>query len=276
MSTVPASDTEGFDIPAFLKALTQRPGVYKMLDAEGAVIYVGKAKNLKKRVSSYFLNKDTTPKQQAMVARIAAIEVTVTHTEGEALLLESQLVKRIQPRYNISLRDDKSFPYIQVTTQQTFPRLDFYRGSRKKQGRFFGPYPSAGAVRESLKLLQKIFPVRQCEDSVFKNRSRPCLQYQIERCTGPCVDLITPEAYAEDVNDTLLFLQGDGKRLIDELVSRMEKAAAELRFEKAARYRDQIANLRAILAKQAVTGEQGDLDIVACALQGRLACVQML
>jgi len=268
--------TEGFDIQAFLKTLTQRPGVYKMLNAEREVIYVGKAKNLKKRVSSYFLNKEAAPKQQAMVARIAAIEVTVTHTEGEALLLESQLVKRLQPRYNINLRDDKSFPYIHVSTQQEFPRVSFYRGSRKKQGRFFGPYPSAGAVRESLKLLQKVFPVRQCQDSFFKNRSRPCLQYQIERCTAPCVDLITPQAYAEDVNDTVMFLEGDGKGLIDALVQRMERAAAELRFEKAARYRDQIATLRAILAKQAVSGERGDLDIAACAIRGSLACVQML
>jgi excinuclease ABC subunit C len=276
MSSNATPPIEGFDVQAFLKTLTQRPGVYKMVDDAGEVIYVGKAKNLKKRVSSYFLNKDATPKQQAMVARVAAIEVTVTHTEGEALLLESQLVKRYQPRYNITLRDDKSFPYIHVSTHQIFPRVSFYRGSRKKQGRFFGPYPSAGAVRESLKLLQKIFPVRQCQDSFFKNRSRPCLQYQIERCTAPCVDLISPEAYAEDVRDTLMFLEGDGKRLIDELVNRMEKASADLQFEKAARYRDQIASLRTILAKQAVSGEQGDLDIVACAIKGSLACVQML
>ena len=270
------SSAAGFDAKTFLETLTQRPGVYKMLDDSGEVIYVGKAKNLKKRVSSYFLNRDATPKQQAMVARIAAIEVTVTHTEGEALLLESQLVKRYQPRYNITLRDDKSFPYIYVSTHQSFPRVSFYRGAKRKQGRYFGPYPSAGAVRESLKLLQKIFPVRQCQDSYFKNRSRPCLQYQIERCTAPCVDLVTREAYAEDVRDTLMFLEGNGKRLIDELVSRMEKAAADLRFEKAARYRDQIANLRTILAKQSVSGEQGDLDIVACALQGSVACVQVL
>ncbi len=276
MKPEPTPSEKGFDSHAFLQTLTQRPGVYKMLDAAGEVIYVGKAKNLKKRVSSYFLTKEATPKQQAMVARIASIEITVTHTEGEALLLESQLVKRMQPRYNISLRDGKSFPYIHVTTQQTFPRVGFYRGSRKKQGRFFGPYPSAGAVRECLKLLQKIFPVRQCEDSVFKNRSRPCLQYQIERCSGPCVNLISKESYAEDVEDTIMFLEGNGKGLIDELVRRMEIASAELRFEQAARYRDQIANLRVILAKQAVAGEQGDLDIVACAIKGHLACVQVM
>jgi len=269
--------TDSFDIQAFLKSLTQKPGVYRMMDAEGEVIYVGKAKNLKKRVSSYFFNKEAAPKQQAMVGRIARIEVTVTHTEGEALLLESQLVKRIQPRYNILLRDDKSFPYIQVTTHQSFPRIAFHRGSRsKQQGRFFGPYPSAGAVRECLKLLQKIFPVRQCEDSVFKNRSRPCLQYQIGRCTGPCVDLVTEAAYAEDVHDTIMFLEGNGKHLIDELVKRMETASSILDFERAARYRDQIATLRVILAKQAVTGEQGDLDIVACAIKGHLACVQVM
>jgi excinuclease ABC subunit C len=271
-----AADAESFDVKAFLKALTQRPGVYKMLDGSGEIIYVGKAKNLKKRVSSYFLNKEAAPKQQAMVARIARIEVTVTHTEGEALLLESQLVKRHQPRYNITLRDDKSFPYIHVSTHQTFPRVSFYRGSRKIPGSLFGPYPSAGAVRESLKLLQKIFPVRQCQDSYFRNRTRPCLQYQIERCTGPCVDLIGPQDYTEDVRDTLMFLEGNGTRLIDELVDRMEKASGELQFEKAARYRDQIANLRNVLARQAVSGEQGDLDIVACAIKGSLACVHML
>jgi excinuclease ABC subunit C len=276
MSAAPTPAEDDFDIQAFLKALTQLPGVYKMLDKAGEVIYVGKAKNLKKRVSSYFLQKEASPKQQTMVGRIARIEITVTHTEGEALLLESQLVKRLQPRYNISLRDDKSFPYIHVSTQQAFPRVSFYRGARKKEGRFFGPYPSAGAVRDSLKLLQKIFPVRQCEDSFYKNRSRPCLQYQIKRCAGPCVGLTTAEEYAEDVNDTLTFLEGDGRRLIDELVARMEKASAELSFEKAARYRDQIANLRAILAKQAVAGEQGDLDIAACAIKGSLACVHML
>jgi len=276
MSANEPAPAAAFDVRAFLNTLTQRPGIYKMLDDNGEVIYVGKAKNLKKRVSSYFLSKDAAPKQQAMVGRVASIEVTVTHTEGEALLLESQLVKRHQPRYNITLRDDKSFPYIHVSTQQTFPRVSFYRGAKKKPGRFFGPYPSAGNVRESLKLLQKIFPVRQCQDSYFRNRSRPCLQYQIERCTAPCVDLIAPEAYAEDVQDTLMFLEGNGKRLIDELVARMEKAAADLQFEKAARYRDQIASLRAILAKQAVSGEQGDLDVLACAIKGHIACVQMV
>jgi excinuclease ABC subunit C len=264
-----------FDIDAFLETLTQMPGVYRMLDENREVIYVGKAKNLKKRVSSYFSQRDAAPKQQAMVARIRAIDVSVTHTEGEALLLESQLIKRYKPRYNINLRDDKSYPSIYVSTHQEFPRVAFHRGAKSKQGRYFGPYPSASAVRESLKLLQKVFPVRQCEDSFFENRSRPCLEYQIERCTAPCVGLVSAAAYAEDVRDTLMFLEGDGKRLIDALAQRMEQAAAELQFEKAARYRDQIATLRTVLEKQAVHGEHGDLDIIACALQGNVACVRI-
>jgi excinuclease ABC subunit C len=272
----PSESAESFDIAAFLETLTQRPGCYRMLDERGEVIYVGKAKNLKKRVSSYFSRSGAAPKQQALVARIRSIDVTVTHTEGEALLLESQLIKRYRPRYNITLRDDKSYPSIYVSTHQEFPRVSFHRGAKSRQGRYFGPYPSAGAVRESLKLLQKIFPVRQCRDSFFENRSRPCLQYQIERCTGPCVGLIEREAYAEDVRDTLMFLEGDGRKLIDELAARMDKASGELNFEKAARYRDQIASLRTVLEKQAVHGEHGDVDIVACALEGSVACVQVV
>jgi excinuclease ABC subunit C len=264
-----------FDIAAFLDALTQRPGVYRMLDDKGEVIYVGKAKNLKKRVSSYFSTRDCSPKQRVMVARIHAIDVRVTHTESEALLLESQLIKRFKPRYNITLRDDKSYPSIYVSTQQAFPRLAFHRGTKNREGRYFGPYPSASAVRESLKLLQKIFPVRQCQDSYFENRSRPCLEYQIERCTAPCVGYIDSASYAEDVRDTLMFLEGDGRRLIDILAGRMERASTQLNFEKAARYRDQIASLRMVLEKQAVHGEQGDVDIIACAIQGSAACVQM-
>lgn len=268
--------TANFDISAFLESLTQRPGVYRMLDAKGEVIYVGKAKNLKKRVSSYFSAKDCSPKQQAMVVRIHSIDVRVTHTEGEALLLESQLIKRHKPRYNITLRDDKSYPSIYVSTHQKFPRLSFHRGAKNGLGRYFGPYPSASAVRESLKLLQKIFPVRQCRDSFFENRSRPCLEYQIERCTAPCVGLIDQASYAEDVHDTLMFLEGDGRQLIDALAHRMEKASAELNFEKAARYRDQIATLRTVLERQSVHGEQGDVDIIACALRGHTSCIQMV
>ncbi|QFY43197.1 excinuclease ABC subunit UvrC [Candidatus Methylospira mobilis] len=277
MTGLESQPTPAFDVASFLQTLTQLPGVYKMLDAQNEVIYVGKAKNLKKRVSSYFLNRgDVAPKQQAMVARVQRIEISVTHSEGEALLLESQLIKRLRPRYNITLRDDKSYPYIYVSTQHPFPRVSFYRGARKKAGRLFGPFPSASAVRESLKLLQKTFPVRQCQDSYYSNRSRPCLEYQIERCTAPCVDLISQEDYAVDVNHTVMFLEGRSNDLIGDLALRMEQAAHELEFEKAAQYRDQIGNLRTLLDQQSVSGEKGDLDILACAIKGTLACVQML
>lgn len=264
-----------FDVKAFLKSLTTRPGIYKMLNKEGEIIYIGKAKNLKNRVSSYFKPQTASPKQQAMVARVAAIEVTVTHTEGEALLLECQQIKRYKPRYNICLRDDKSYPYIFLSTEQDFPRITLHRGAKNKRGRYFGPYPSAGAVRETLKLLQKIFPVRQCEDSVYNNRIRPCLQYQIERCTGPCVGLIDKPAYAQDVDSTILFLEGKGSLLIDQLVAKMEKAAAELDYELAAIYRDQILKLRSVLEKNFVHGERGDVDIIACASKAGVACIQV-
>ncbi len=269
-------ETSEFDLQAFLKNLTRRPGVYRMLDAKSEIIYIGKAKNLKKRVATYFGAKDISPKQQVMVTHIRSVEVTVTHTEGEALLLESQLIKRHKPRYNICLRDDKSFPYIYVSSHQDYPRVTFHRGAKKRQGRYFGPYPSAGAVRESLRLLQKIFPVRQCEDSVFKHRSRPCLQYQIKRCTAPCVGLDSIESYRRQVEHTMLFLQGDGSRIIGELVEEMEQAASNLEFEKAAGFRDQIATLRQVLEKQYVHGERGDLDIIACASRAGLACVQIV
>lgn len=264
-----------FDAKGFIKNLTTRPGIYKMLNEEGEIIYIGKAKNLKNRVSSYFKSHSTSIKQQTMVARIAAVEVTVTHTEGEALLLESQLIKRHKPRYNICLRDDKSYPYIFLSSPHDFPQITFHRGAKKRSGKYFGPYPSVGAVRESLKLLQKIFPVRQCEDSVFQNRTRPCLQYQIERCTAPCVGLIDKAAYAQDVEGTILFLEGKGGVLIEQLIVKMERAAAALQFEQAAVYRDQIGKLRAVLEKNFVHGERGDVDIIACAAKGNLACIQV-
>jgi excinuclease ABC subunit C len=266
---------EGFDVKAFLKSLTQRPGIYKMLDAKGDIIYIGKAKNLKNRVSSYFRSNAASPKQQAMVAKVAAIEVTVTHTEGEALLMESQQIKRHKPRYNISLRDDKSYPYVFISSYHDFPQLTFHRGAKKRKGKYFGPYPSASAVKETLKLLQKLFPVRQCEDSYYNARSRPCLQYQIERCTAPCVGLISKEQYQSDVDNTILFLQGQSDTLVDQLVGKMEAASAELNFEQAANYRDQILRLRAMLEKHAIEGERGDIDILACAAQGDVACVQV-
>lgn len=246
-----------------------------MLNKKGEIIYIGKAKNLKNRVSSYFRSQTATPKQQAMVSKVAAIEVTVTHTEGEALLLESQQIKRYMPRYNICLRDDKSYPYIYISSQQDFPQITFHRGAKKKRGYYFGPYPSAGAVKETLKLLQKIFPVRQCEDSYFLNRSRPCLQYQIERCTAPCVDLIDKESYNLDVESSIMFLEGKGDLLINRLIEKMERASDALDFEKAGQYRDQIARLRLILEKHFVHGERGDVDIVACATRAGVACVQV-
>ncbi len=263
-----------FDIKNFLKNLTHSPGIYKMLGEKGEILYIGKAKNLKNRVSSYFRSQSASPKQQAMVAKIASIEVMLTHTEGEALLLESQQIKRYKPRYNICLRDDKSYPYVFIS-EHKFPQLTFHRGAKKRKGLYFGPYPSAGAVRETLKLLQKIFPVRQCEDSFYSNRTRPCLQYQIERCTAPCTGLVSEQRYQEDLNNTILFLQGKGNQLIDQLIEKMEKASQQLEFEQAAVYRDQILRLRSVLEKHFVLGEKGDVDIIACATQSGSACVQV-
>ena len=269
------ADTPDFDVKAFLKTLTQRPGIYKMLNAKGEIIYIGKAKNLKNRVSSYFRSNAVSPKQSAMVAKVAGIEVTVTHTEGEALLLESQLIKRHKPRYNISLRDDKSYPYVFISSFHDYPQLAYHRGAKKRKGKYYGPYPSASAVKETLKLLQKIFPVRQCEDSYYNARSRPCLQHQIERCTAPCVGLISQADYQNDVDGTMLFLEGQGGKLIDQLVEKMETAAGKLEFEQAAAYRDQIQRLRAVMEKHCIEGERGDVDIIACASKADLACVQV-
>lgn len=264
-----------FDSEHFLKNLTQKPGVYQMLDAKQQCIYVGKAKNLKKRVSSYFNNKDKDLKKKVMVSHVRAINVVVTHTEGEALLLENQLIKQLKPRYNICLRDDKSYPYIYLSSEHDFPQLSFHRGSKKRKGQYFGPYPSAGAVRDSLHVLQKLFPVRQCDDSFYNNRSRPCLQHQIKRCTAPCVGLISKKDYLDDVDHTVLFLQGKNKRLINGLVKKMEQASAGLAFEKAAHFRDQIAQLRKVLERQYVSASDGDIDVIACQIDNNLACVQV-
>jgi excinuclease ABC subunit C len=263
-----------FDHVQFLKTLTHRPGVYRMLGDDGKVLYVGKAKNLKKRVSSYF-TRSLNRRIQVMVSQIVDIEVVVTHTEAEALILENNLIKSLKPRYNILLRDDKSYPYIYLSMDQDYPALSFKRGARTGKGRYFGPYPSAGSTRETLQLLQKLFPVRQCEDSFYRNRSRPCLQYQIKRCTAPCVDLVTPAEYGEDVQRAILFLEGKTNQVVDELVQRMELAAGMLAYEDAARYRDQIKSLRRTQEKQYVSGEAGDLDIVALAKQGNTACIQV-
>ncbi|MEW8012960.1 MAG: excinuclease ABC subunit UvrC [Candidatus Thiodiazotropha sp.] len=263
-----------FDHTAFLKTLTTRPGVYRMVNAEGNVLYVGKARNLKKRVSSYF-TRSLNRRIQIMVGQIARIEVIVTHTEAEALLLENHLIKSLKPKYNVLLRDDKSYPYIYLSTDHTYPALSFRRGARRGKGRYFGPYPSAGSTRETLQVLQKLFPVRQCEESFFRNRSRVCLQYQIKRCSGPCVGLISPQAYGEDVQHAALFLEGKTSQVIDELVAWMEQASGNLDYEKAAVYRDQIKHLRRIQERQYVSGEGGDLDIVALAKRGGSACIQV-
>ncbi len=270
-----APETTGFDHQAFLKTLGSQPGVYRMLDENGRVLYVGKARNLKKRVASYFTRADQSIKTRAMVAQIRAIEVTLTHTENEALILESNLIKRLKPPYNIIFRDDKSYPYIYLSSHQRFPRLSYYRGARREAGRFFGPYPSSGAVRESLDLLQKLFPVRQCEDSFYRNRTRPCLQYQIKRCSAPCVGLVSEHDYAADVRHAVMFLEGKNNQVIDELAQRMEQAAARLEFEQAARYRDQIAALRKVQEKQYISGSGGNLDVIAALERDGLACVQV-
>jgi len=264
-----------FDARSFLRTLTTRPGVYRMLDAEEGILYVGKARNLKQRLSSYFRQSGLAAKTRALMQQMASVEVTVTNTEAEALILENNLIKAHRPRYNVLLRDDKSYPFIYLSSEDDYPRLALHRGARRRKGRYFGPYPNAGAVRESLHLLQKMFRVRQCEDSFFSHRSRPCLQYQIKRCTAPCVGLISIENYAEDVRHTVLFLEGSSSTLNDELVGRMERSAEQLDYEQAAVYRDQISSLRRVQERQYVSGESGDLDILACVVSGGIACVQV-
>ncbi|MFZ5491659.1 MAG: excinuclease ABC subunit UvrC [Pseudomonadota bacterium] len=256
--------------------LPTRPGVYRMLDAGGKVIYVGKAGNLRRRVASYFSKRHDSPKVARMVAQIADIEVTVTASEGEALILENNLIKSLRPRYNIMLRDDKSYPYIYLSKGEPFPRLAFHRGARKGPGRYFGPYPSAGAVRDSLALMQRIFPLRQCEDAVFRARTRPCLQYQIKRCTGPCVGLVTPDEYADDVRHAELFLEGRNAQVIEELAAQMSQAATTLDYERAARLRDQIGALRRAHEQQGIEGVEADIDVIACASKDGVACVELL
>ncbi len=264
-------------IEKILANMTQLPGVYKMLGKEGELLYVGKAKNLKNRVSSYFVKTIEHPKTQALVARIYNIETLVTRSETEALLLEQNLIKQHRPPYNIMLRDDKSYIYIFVSSDKPYPRLASGRGKGKHQiGKFFGPYPSAYSARDTLLVLQKLFNVRQCENSYFSQRKRPCLQYQIKRCSAPCVGLISPEDYKEDVNNSIRFLQGDTKELNQELIAKMEQAAAELEFEKAVFYRDRLSLLREVQAQQAVFKVKGEADILAIAYQAGVTCVQIM
>ena len=263
------------DLKQSLENMTHYPGVYRMIDADGTLIYVGKAKDLKKRVASYFGKKADSPKTRAMVKQVCAVEVTVTRTEAEALLLESNLIKQHKPRYNVVLRDDKSYPYLYLSSDGKFPRLSFYRGAKSGAGQYFGPYPSARSARRTLNLTQKLFKIRQCDDNFFKNRSRPCLQYQIKRCTAPCVGLTNDEAYREDVKHTIMFLEGRNEEVIGELTVPMQRAADRLDYERAAQYRDQISSLRKIQENQYISAPQGELDIVACAIQSGQACVQV-
>ena len=265
-----------FDGKAFVRTLTSSPGVYRHFDAAGELLYVGKAGNLKKRVGSYFLKPRMEPRIAAMVAQIARVEITVTRTEGEALLLESQLIKSLKPRYNILLRDDKSYPYIYLSSGEDYPRLAFHRGAKNLPGRYFGPYPSTYAVRESLSLMQKLFKVRQCEDSYFRNRTRPCLQYQIGRCSAPCVGLISVEDYRNDVRHAEMFLEGRSNAVIDELAEAMEQASKALQFERAAKLRDQVAALRQLQAQHHVQGASADMDVLACRIEASMACVSVL
>lgn len=254
--------SDQFDAKAFLKTVTSQPGVYRMYDAGGTVIYVGKAKDLKKRLSSYFRSNLASRKTEALVAQIQQIDVTVTHTETEALLLEHNYIKLYQPRYNVLLRDDKSYPFI-FLSGDTHPRLAMHRGAKHAKGEYFGPFPNGYAVRETLALLQKIFPIRQCENSVYRNRSRPCLQYQIGRCLGPCVEgLVSEEEYAQQVEYVRLFLSGKDDQVLTQLISRMETASQNLEFEEAARIRDQIQAVRRVTEKQFVSNTATTLTLL--------------
>jgi excinuclease ABC subunit C len=251
-----------FDPKEFTAALPRRPGVYRMFGSDHEVLYVGKAKSLKDRVSTYFAAGNVNPKVQALVQQIADIEVTVTGSETEALLLEYNLIKAHKPRFNVVLRDDKSFPYIHLCVDHEFPRLAFYRGSRSAPGRYFGPFPNAGAVRDTLNQLQKLFRIRNCRDSFFANRSRPCLQHQIGRCSAPCVGLVTREAYAQDIDAAVKVLEGRDEEVTAQLQVRMEEAAGHLNFERAAQLRDQLATMKRIQLQQVVTADdERDVDV---------------
>lgn len=274
---MPATDNSRatFDSSAFLSTCSGRPGVYRMFDVDAKLLYVGKAKNLKKRLASYFRQSGLAPKTAALVGKIAQIETTITANETEALLLEQTLIKEWRPPYNILLRDDKSYPYV-FLSDGDFPRLSIHRGAKKQKGRYFGPYPSAGAIRESLNLLQKTFFVRQCEDSFYKNRTRPCLQHQIKRCKAPCVGLVEPAEYADDVRHSVMFLEGRSNALTDELSTAMQAAAMKLDFERAAGLRDQISLLRRVQDQQSMEGGEGDVDVVAAMVNPGGACVHLI
>ena len=274
MTDAPASYAE--HLAAIVQSLPSLPGVYRMLGQDGGVLYVGKALSLRNRVGSYFQKNIPSPKTRALVERIRDIEVTITSSETEALLLEQTLIKELDPPYNILLRDDKSYPYVFISEGEPYPRLAFHRGARKAKGRYFGPYPSSQAVRESLQVMQKLFQVRQCEDAFFRNRERPCLQHQIKRCRAPCVGLVSPEEYADDVRHTILFLEGRSEEVTGALIARMSAAADTLDFEAAAVYRDQLTALRRLQEQQFVTRDAGQADVWAVAAQPGGVCVQLL
>jgi len=268
--------SDRFDAKAFLSTVTSQPGVYRMYDATGTVIYVGKAKDLKKRLASYFRQQVGSRKTETLVKNIAQIDVTVTHTETEALLLEHNYIKLYQPRYNVLLRDDKSYPLIFLSAD-SHPRLAVHRGAKHAKGEYFGPFPNSYAVRETLALLQKLFPIRQCENSVYRNRSRPCLQYQIGRCLGPCVaGLVSEEEYRQQVDYVRLFLSGKDQQVLHQLIERMENASKTLNFEEAARIRDQIQAVRRVTERQFVSGNSDDLDVIGVAFESGMACLHVL
>jgi excinuclease ABC subunit C len=263
------------DTKAFLNNLTHQPGVYQMLGEKGEVLYVGKAKDLKKRLASYFSAKQKDPKTEALLRHVNDVDITIAHSENEALLLECNLIKKHRPRYNILLRDDKSYPYILITNEHPYPRIDFYRGPLKKEGRYFGPYPNSTAVRETIHLIQKVFKLRTCQDNFFASRTRPCLHHQIGLCSGSCAGLISEEEYQQNVHHAVLFLQGKNQQILEELQKQMEAAAQSLNFELAAKLRDQVTQIRQIQERQYVSTARGDADIIGLASSAGVDCIQL-
>ncbi len=264
-----------FDHKSYLETLTNSAGVYRMLNSEGKFLYVGKAKNLKKRVATYFSKNQSSPRIAKMVSETCDMEITITNTEAEALLLENNLIKQFRPRYNILLRDDKTYPHIYISSEHKFPQITFHRGNKRKPGKYFGPYTSVGAARNALGVLQKVFKVRPCDDYFFNHRSRPCLQHQIERCSAPCVDYIDEDTYRSDINSAIEFLEGNSQQLIDRFIQEMDTASERMDYEKAAGLRDKISQLRKVSEQQYISAEQGDVDVIAVKCEGEMACVQV-